>query len=172
MQTPKLWTVNALAVEFGINNKTMKKRLEGLEPDEVRGGSNYYLLKHVWIHLQRNEEGKLDPQQESAELNRRKREKLELEIEIMRKEYISVVEMERAITEPILNAKTKLLGMASKLATLVPAISTIEEAQSIIGAQVRETLDELANGKMVFKLDTTAGNQSKRVGRPKQSAEQ
>lgn len=143
----------------------MKKRLDGLEPDESKNGIHYFQLRHVWSHLLKQDEGKLDPQQESAELNRVKREKLEYEIKVLQKEYMPVIEIERAITEPVMKAKTKLLGMASKLATLVPAITTVEDAEKIIGDQVRETLNELADGGMVYKLDTTAGNKSKRVER-------
>jgi hypothetical protein len=149
----------------------MKKRLDGLEPDESKNGILYYQLRHVWSHLLRQDEGKLDPQQEAAELNKVKRAKLEYEIKVLQQEYMPVVEIERAITEPVMKAKTKLLGLASKLATLVPAISTVEEAEQIIGAQVRETLTELADGGMVYQLDTTAGNKSKRMERPEQDIE-
>lgn len=157
MPTAEKWTTNALAIEFGINNKTMKKRLDGLEPYSVsEGGVNYYLLADVWTYLLEKEHGKLNPSHEAAKLNQVKRERAQFDLEVKRGEYLSVAEVEQAIVEPVLNAKAKILAMASKVATLVPGITTVEEAQKVIGDQVREALNEISTEELAAGLGTTA----------------
>lgn len=37
---PRLWSINALADEFGIDRRTVKKRLEGIAPAGVSGGGH------------------------------------------------------------------------------------------------------------------------------------
>lgn len=44
---PRLWSINALADEFGIDRRTVKKRLEGMPPAGVLNGHPAWRLRDI-----------------------------------------------------------------------------------------------------------------------------
>jgi hypothetical protein len=140
----KEWTYKGLATEFDCDEKALAKKLAGLEPIRTNGNRKYFLMKHVWRHLQAGE-GALDPQQETAKLNEARRLKVELETRVMEGELGSVSQFEGIVAEMVTNCKVRLLAIPQKAAHRVLAVTEYSEAESILKELVDEALFELAH---------------------------
>lgn len=157
----ELWTVNNLANEFGMAAKTMKKRIENLEPAQVdHNGYKYYTIKDVFNYILEIENGHVSPAQAAALLNESRREKLQLETSILEGKHVLIEEVMDMIVEPVMNAKNKILSLKSKLSPLVPTIETAEEAEKVIDGFVTDILVELSNGSMEGSMVTTTETES------------
>ena len=78
----QLWSLSGLAVELGMDRRTIAKRLEDLDPDEIVKGKRtekHWKMARVFRHL--NQAGH-DPQEEKARLDRLRADKVEHELDI------------------------------------------------------------------------------------------
>lgn len=139
----KEWTYKGLATELNIDEKTMAKRLAGLEPIRVSGRAKYFLMRDVFRHLQAGA-GALDPQQETAKLNEARRFKVELETRLMEGELGRVEEFKSIVANMVTNAKVRLLSLPQKAAHRVLAVTEYAEAEEILRELIAEALYELA----------------------------
>lgn len=137
------WSVSGLSVELKMDRRTLGKRLEGLDPVRINGRSSLYMMSDVVEHMAGQSE-LLDLAQEQAKLNAARREKVELETAVIKKELCSFEEVELLWAEQITNAKTKLLALPHKAAHQVIAASDFIEAQNILQQLVDESLNELS----------------------------
>lgn len=141
------WTPTSLSREFKMDPKTMRKKLQGLEPYEVKGSGSgniaYYFLSDVLEHFM-SQTGQIDGKLEAAKLNKARRLKVELETKILDGEYCEIIDVTQHWEGMIGNAKTKLLSLPSKLATPISAADGIEEINEILTNAVYEILDEIS----------------------------
>lgn len=157
MDEPTKYTLNALAVEFGVKPITMKKKLTGLAPKEMAGGAfKYYYIKDVLDYLLKEEMGYVSPAQESAKLNEQRRLKLELERSILEGKHVEIEKVREMMVEPVMKTKAKLISIKGKLSPQIPAIIDIAEAEKVVGEVIDECLNELASGELFESMDTTA----------------
>ena len=151
----QLWTINGLAAEFDLDRKTVIKRLSNVAPDatEQSGRVKKYYMKHVARYLLKisdqdvgseEEMSNLDPQQEQAKLNKKRREKIALEILMEKGKLIPANLVREYWANVVVNAKTKLMAMPSKIAHRVVAAEDFQEAKCMIEEEVREAITELS----------------------------
>lgn len=149
---PRLWTVNALAVELGRDRRSLSRLLEDLEPDDHRAEGKKifrgYRLKRVIEHLHPprlvTEGEPLDLNQERALLAREQRLALERKAQIECGYLADMREVSKAWASMTTNARTRLLAIPSRIASTLP----MDDAP-VVAAHVKtliyEALTELAH---------------------------
>lgn len=161
-----------MAVEFGIDVKTVKKRVASAVPVHTthNGTRKLYLLKDVARQVLglRDDYGSndevLDPQQENARLNLARREKVEFETAVLRGEYLRADDVEALLYEMVTNCKTKILGMPSKYTHLILASDDHAEAVDIFDSSCREALEELSFESLPESQVDTKSSEQEGVG--------
>lgn len=148
----KDWTLSALAVELGVDRRSLARRLEGLTPasESTRGKrtERLYKLAAVVAHLYERERPGLDLNDERAKLAVLQQEKLQLEIAELRGELVRVPAVEERWHELLAAVRAKLLALPAKLAIAVAPPDRIQSAQDRAQALVHEALSELATGRV------------------------
>lgn len=122
---PKLWTVSALAVELGMDRRTIAKKLSGLAPDNITGKkkpSKEWLMKRVFMHFTGNE----NAQDEKARFDKVRADKVELELEIARKEVAPIAVLEWALAKIASQINSVLDSLPLKIKKRVPNLSARE----------------------------------------------
>lgn len=144
----KDWTLSALAVELGVDRRSLARRLEGLTPvsESTKGKrtERLYKLAAVVAHLYERERPGLELNDERAKLAVLQQQKLELEIAELRGELVRVPAVEARWQELLATIRAKLLAMPAKLAVAVAPPDRIQSAQDRAQALVHEALSELA----------------------------
>lgn len=82
---------------------------------------------------------------EHALLEKRKREKIELELAEMRGEMHKSEDVERVMNDMLSNFRSKLLALPSRLAPQLVTLTTISDFQDILQREVLDILHELSN---------------------------
>lgn len=107
---------------------------------------NYILYIKTSQNLKENNKANtIDYEVEHALLERRKREKMDLEIAAMKGTMHNAEDVERVMTDMLANFRAKLLALPSKSAPRLLALETISDIQDILQEEVFETLNELSN---------------------------
>ena len=135
------YTVSALAVEFGLNRRTVSHRLKRMKPVDKIGRSFVYLIVDVAPALlgifdaEPGAEQKLDPVQEGARAQKYKADKTKLEVEILRGNVFPGEMIAQKTSEMVANFRARMVGLASTLAPRVAGLSIREiefEAKDIL----------------------------------------
>ncbi|AWK52221.1 hypothetical protein DIC82_14980 [Clostridium beijerinckii] len=92
----------------------------------------------------KTEEGKIDYDEEHALLERRKREKIELELAAMRGTMHFSEDVERVMNDMLSNFRAKILALPSRTAPRLMGIDTIADIQEILQIEVLDVLNELS----------------------------
>jgi phage terminase Nu1 subunit (DNA packaging protein) len=92
----------------------------------------------------KTEEGKIDYDEEHALLERRKREKIELELAAMRGTMHFSEDVERVMNDMLSNFRAKILALPSRVAPRLMGIDTIADIQETLQNEVLEVLGELS----------------------------
>lgn len=139
---------------WGITDRRVRQlREEGIISEVARGKFNLtestrkyceYLRQQANANIE-GKEVKLSYDQERALHEKAKREMKELQLKVMRGELHRSEDIEAIMTDMITRAKTKLLGLPSKLAPMVINRSDISLVQGMLQQQVEEALNELAD---------------------------
>lgn len=154
-----LWSVNRLAAELAIDRRTLNKRLEGLEPDEVQSIGNrkskLYLLARVFEHLSKPaapspiegdmEAGDLPAFTEKDLLDRERKKMVAFERAIKAGEYIKTEDAIAEYAGMCAEAKARLRGIPARLAPRLVGEEDPAAIQSKINAEIDDCLDSLAD---------------------------
>ncbi len=106
----------------------------------------YDLLKCLEVYA-REANGKT----EEMELNRVKTETARLKLDILKGNFIPKDEVELFFTDMISKVKSKLLGVASKIAPLVDVNTTKTEIEELINREIENILVELSEQEYEVK---------------------
>lgn len=90
-------------------------------------------------------EGKIDFDHEHALLERRKREKLDLEIASIKGTMHKSEDVEKVMNDMLANFRSKMLALPSKTAPRLIARDDIGEIQDILQQEIFDALNELSN---------------------------
>ena len=131
----------------GFTERTVKKRLDGLEMRRA-GNAYQYESKRALAALYSANEERLDAQKENALLARARRRKTDIEREILEGSVVKVEEVIDPWSTSISNAKTKLLAMPNRITHQLLAASDHKTALAIFKDSFNEALQELASGNI------------------------
>lgn len=141
--TRQTWSVSRLAIELGMDRRTIAAKLAGVAPAERLTAGPTYWLTDVVRAVYAEPAGKLDLSSERAQLAHAQTEKVRLEVAQMRGELVPFEQLADTWGNYVANARAKILGLGSKLAPRVAAEKSIQVCQAIIDAAVYEILSEL-----------------------------
>lgn len=145
--TPRLWSVNALSVELGLDRRSLARRLEGLEPAEQkivgRRTERLYRMRNVFGHLMTADGERLDVNAERVKLARCQREKIEFELAAKRRRVISVEAVLKHWQYMFYNVRARLLAIPNKAAQRVAHVDE-RVAFVILEDLIYEALHEMA----------------------------
>lgn len=143
-----------LANLFGLTSRRIRQlENEGIIKKVARGKyslqeniKSYITFIKTSIDLKENktEEGKVDYDEEHALLERRKREKIELELASMRGTMHFSEDVERVMNDMLSNFRAKILALPSRVSPRLMGIDTIADIQEILQSEVLDVLNELS----------------------------
>ena len=96
-------------------------------------------------------EDKVDYNTERAKLVRAKRESEELELQVRKNELHTTEDIEKALTDILVNFRTKLMAIPAKLSPIMAKKKDQTEIFKLMKAAIDETLEELADFDKVCK---------------------
>lgn len=142
------WNISRLADEFGLDRRTVKKRLAGIEPaGNAHGGVAGYRLRDV-AHLLVADRIEVDDGETSEELRRRKLKAqarlAEIEVEREEGRLVAREDVDAAAQHFIATTRQRLLGVPAKVAPLVAAQSEPAICQEIVRREQYDALAELS----------------------------
>lgn len=170
----KLWTANALATETKKDPKWMGRWLqENVEPAEVKEEKGrtkrLYNFADVFNAALYGERKKLDFNLERSKKEKAQREKLELEIAVMKGELVPWEMVKRGWDAMLSRFRARLLSLGGVLAVKVHALDTYEECKEVIDQGHHDTLQELSTAEEEIyaisgDLETAAPTNGEPVG--------
>ena len=98
-------------------------------------------------------EDKVDYNTERAKLVRAKRESQELELRVRKNELHMTEDIEKALTDMLVNFRTKLMAIPAKLSPIMAKKKDQTEIFKLMKAAIDETLEELADFDKICKED-------------------
>lgn len=98
-------------------------------------------------------EDKVDYNTERAKLVRAKRESEELELQVRKNELHTTEDIEKALTDMLVNFRTKLMAIPAKLSPIMAKKKDQTEIFNLMKAAIDETLEELADFDKICKED-------------------
>lgn len=141
--TPRLWSLSALAVELGLDRRTLARRLMNLPADDVRttgrGADRRWRMSRVIAHLQVCRQVRdLDAQR--ARLAAEQAEKTAWQNAVRRRELLDV-EQARASWERLLaGIRVPLLTLPGRVADELAGTPDARSIQARLAAEVRDML--------------------------------
>lgn len=143
-----LWSVSALAVEFGLDRRTVAQRLNNVEPAQVKGRGKKYKLQDAAKAII----GQVDVGNGILSYDEARARKMAAEAELseieLQKERGDVlpIEIVNAINNEIYsNFRAKLLAIPARTAPDVFASSNVTEAKALMRKNVNDVLQELSD---------------------------
>jgi phage terminase Nu1 subunit (DNA packaging protein) len=146
-------------------HRTVKKRLDtaGISPVVVgaRGKAHLFDSSKALAAIYSFVDGRrirskkkgasehLDPHREKALLDKERRRKIELENAEKEKELLPATDCEKFWSDMVINIKTKLLAIPSKLAPVAADLDDPREVQTVAAVLIEEILTELAESAPV-----------------------
>jgi len=149
------FSAHTAAKQLDMNPKTLRSKLEDLEPDKLENGVRYFTMKSLFDHLAYSDQGVVNPKLETSLLNKARREKIEFDLSVEKKKYIEFNSARNLIVNMVLAAKTKFLAMESKLIPLIPSITDEIEAQKLVHPLILEALEELSENQYDADYENT-----------------
>lgn len=147
---PNALTVNKLATLFGLDRRSISRRLAGVEPVRVQGRSKFYDLRMAAgaLFLGTTSDGELlDPRQEHAALDRARRAVIELELTAQKRGWMQREDVETAWGDAILRMRSRLLSVPTRAAVTIHDGMAPGEREAVIRTLVYEALEELSAPK-------------------------
>ena len=131
----------------GRGFRTVKKRLEKLEPEKTDGKTIYYNTKDA-LHLifgHDDGEGKrLDGQYELARLNKLRADHLELDLQVKRGELVNAKEFLQKYANLVATFRARCLSLSRRLVPEIRNADNEREAIVIFEKEMKEVLSELS----------------------------
>jgi phage terminase Nu1 subunit (DNA packaging protein) len=144
---PSEFTMSALSVELGIGQRTLARKIGALPPHRTDGRRRYWRLAAVLSHLEREggaREGKLDPAQERARLDRARRQRAELDAAVRRGELVESASVAAAAFSLARGVRDAILSVPSRLASILAAESNAARVEARMTDELRAALAMLA----------------------------
>lgn len=151
----KLYTSAAVARRLDMTERNVRMlRDKGVLSEYKQGMYDMQTVTHQYINFLRQKnpeaEDKVDYNTERAKLVRAKRENEELELKLRKKELHATEDIEKVMTDTLVNFKTKLMAIPAKLSPILAKKKDQTEIFTIMKTAIDETLEELSDFDSVF----------------------
>lgn len=148
----KLWTPSALAAECGKSPRWMAKWLEdNVKPIEEKPEKGrvkrFYRFSDVFAAAVYGDSQKIDPNRERARKEAAQREKLELEIAVMKGELVPWEMVKHAWDAMLSRFRARILPLGGVLAVKVQTLDKFEECKEAIDREHHDALQELSTAE-------------------------
>lgn len=148
----KVYTAAAVARFLNLSERRIRQlKNEGVIPEYSPGLYDLRAVTLAYIdYKSKGAGGSIDFMQEKAKLIKAKREFEELELKKRKNELIEAAEVERIISTMLINFKSRLMSLPSKLAPVVSAESDKTKNFKHIKEATDEALAELSDFNTLF----------------------
>jgi hypothetical protein len=170
--TKNLWTINALAVEFGLDRRTIGLRLNGVRPVEEKGKIKKYRLadaaRAIMGHVD-SSGGVLSYEEARARKIAAEAELAEMELSKEKLSVLPVEMVDRINSELFGNFRARLLSLPTKASPDVFAAKNVQDAKVILRDHINSILQELSDTMVEAydfedtKLDTSDDSSQERT---------
>lgn len=143
----KLWTLSALSVEFGMDRRTLAKRMNDVSPVETDKRAAYYKLEDAAraIFAGANTPDVMSWDEARARKVAAEAEMAEIEL-AKERGLLLPVEMVAEINENIFGVfRARMTALPAKAAPDVFSADSLTEAKTLLKQHINAALDELAN---------------------------
>lgn len=151
--TSQMWSISALSVEFGLDRRTVAKRLENVHPAEGSGRSARYRMSEAAGAIFGSAGGgravetgpgePLDLTAERARLAKAQADKTELEVEQLKGNLLPGELVASTWQDYITAARAKFISLPSTAAPRVAGLDSVREVEVELRDLVTQALDEL-----------------------------
>lgn len=154
----KMYTAAAVARRLDMTERNVRLlRDKGVLTEYKPGLYDLQTVTVQYINFLRQKnpeaEDKVDYNTERAKLVRAKRESEELELQVRKNELHTTEDIEKALTDMLVNFRTKLMAIPAKLSPIMAKKKDQTEIFKLMKAAIDETLEELADFDKICKED-------------------
>lgn len=154
----KIYTAAAVARRLDMTERNVRLlRDKGVLTEYKPGLYDLQAATVQYINFLRQKnpeaEDKVDYNTERAKLVRAKRESEELELQVRKNELHTTEDIEKALTDMLVNFRTKLMAIPAKLSPIMAKKKDQTEIFKLMKAAIDETLEELADFDKICKED-------------------
>ena len=154
----KIYTAAAVARRLDMTERNVRLlRDKGVLTEYKPGHYDLHTATVQYINFLRQKnpeaEDKVDYNTERAKLVRAKRESQELELRVRKNELHMTEDIEKALTDMLVNFRTKLMAIPAKLSPIMAKKKDQTEIFKLMKAAIDETLEELADFDKICKED-------------------
>lgn len=154
----KMYTAAAVARRLDMTERNVRLlRDKGVLTEYKPGLYDLQTVTVQYINFLRQKnpeaEDKVDYNTERAKLVRAKRESEELELQARKNELHTTEDIEKALTDMLVNFRTKLMAIPAKLSPIMAKKKDQTEIFKLMKAAIDETLEELADFDKICKED-------------------
>ena len=142
------WSISALAVEFGLDRRTVAQRLNSVEPVQTKGKVKKYKLQEAAkaiIGQVNIGDGILSYDEARARKMSAEAELSEIELQKERGDVLSIDVINTINNEIFGNFRAKLLALPAKSAPDIFASTNVTEAKSLLRKSINDILQELSD---------------------------
>ena len=145
--TQKLWTISGLAVEFGMDRRTLAKRMNDVTPAKSDKKTNYYRMDDAARAIFSGSSTSEVISWDEARARKVAAEAEMAEIELAKERGLLLpVEMVAEINENIFGVfRARMNALPAKAAPDVFSADSLSEAKTLLKGHINAALDELAN---------------------------
>jgi phage terminase Nu1 subunit (DNA packaging protein) len=145
-------TYNQLSELTGMTYRTIKKRIDGLDPVGVtRNNANQWesreALQMIYGVAGADKDNKLDAQQEKAKLDKERRITQRLKNRQLEGELIHVDQIRDQWQRIVVAIRTQFMALPNRLSQMLETVSTPRERRQMIEDEVKIILNGLADGE-------------------------
>ena len=154
----KMYTAAAVARRLDMTERNVRLlRDKGVLTEYKLGLYDLQTATVQYINFLRQKnpeaEDKVDYNTERAKLVRAKRESEELELQVRKNELHTTEDIEKALTDVLVNFRTKLMAIPAKLSPIMAKKKDQTEIFKLMKTAIDETLEELADFDKICKED-------------------
>ena len=139
-----LVTISTLSDWTGIERRTIRRRLSDTPPVETRGRAAYYDSTRVLGIIYQLGEGRLDPGQERALLDKARREAVNISIDKQAGDLIELSEVQAFVNDAGATLQRRLLDLPARLAAPLVTMSDTADIRRRLEVEFHELLNDLA----------------------------
>lgn len=152
----KMYTAAAVARRLDMTERNVRLlRDKGVLTEYKPGLYDLPTVTVQYINFLRQKnpeaEDKVDYNTERAKLVRAKRESQELELQVRKNEIHTTEDVEKALTDMLVNFRTKLMAIPAKLSPIMAKKKDQTEIFKLLKAAIDETLEELSDFDKICK---------------------
>lgn len=158
----KMYTAAAVARRLDMTERNVRLlRDKGVLTEYKPGLYDLQTVTVQYINFLRKKnpeaEDKVDYNTERAKLVRAKRESEELELQVRKNELHTTEDVEKALTDMLVNFRTKLMAIPAKLSPIMAKKKDQTEIFKLMKAAIDETLEELSDFDKICKEEENEG---------------